>query len=338
MEFTTTEIPAQTMGAETGEPVTKREFSVGAPERAAPATDPKALAPSASSPGGNEAGKAETAPGTAAPAAGEKPPEKADGKAFAALKRERQRVEAVVAQAKPLIEAKEAWDKGDVDTVLDRLGIQGDKLVDLWVKRQGGTTAEGTEGEPAKAAPETDALTKRLEELESRIKAKDQEAAATQALQAHLGKLSEALKGDSARWEMCTKDPKAPQIAFDVMFEHNRRTGEYLSYEQALDAVEDFKINEAIVSAMPDRAARRALLGAKTQSGEQPAASPAATGGNEVEMTAQDRLRQAMGLKPRVTVNNSAASAAPTTATPRTRGVDADKRFFDKVRALRGSA
>jgi hypothetical protein len=49
-------------------------------------------------------------------------------------------------------------------------------------------------------------------------------------------------------------------------------------------------------------------------------------------------MRQAIGLKPRVTVNNTVASAAPTTVSTRTRGQEADARFMAKVRAMREGA
>lgn len=364
MELKAVEIPNVVSGSPVPPPE-RREISIQArPQAAAPpakdVADPKAPAPSASSSGTPEAGKAATAPGTAEPAAGEKkaegeakPEEKADGKAFAALKRERQRTETAVAEAKPLIEKAEAlrvaWAKGDVDTIIAALGIKGDQLVDLWVKKQGGEGTEATEdGEPkppVAPSPEVLELRAKVEALEKRLgvtETTEQARTVDAATSANISKLGEALKGDTARWEMASKDPNAAGIAYNVMFEHWRNTGgekggEYLSFEQALDATEEFFINEEIKKAHPDLKARRALLGGlKPQSGEKdPAASPAETGVGDGKDGVTERVRQAFTGK-RVTVTNTAASAAPTTATRTTsKGEEADRRFRERVASLR---
>lgn len=360
MEFTSKESTAINPGnVAPAPPVEKRTIQLAGPGREVE-VDPKASAPSASSPGTTEAGKAASVPATAELAAGEKKPEtetppaeKADGKAFAALKRERQRTEAAVAEAKPVLAKaqalQEAWAKGDVDTIISALGIKGDQLVDLWVKKQGGDTTETTtEGDEKTAAPppaEVLELKAKIEALEKRLgttETTEQQRTVDAASSANVAKVDALLKTDPARWEMAAKSPDAAGLAYNVMFEHWRNTGgekggEYLSFEQALDATEEFFINEEIKKAHPDLKARRALLGGpKPQSGEKPAASPAATGDSgEGDGGRVERMRQAFTGK-RVTVTNSASSAAPTTATRATsKGEEADRRFRERVAALR---
>lgn len=254
-------------------------------------------------------------------------------KDFAALKRQRKRAEAAEAKAKPVVEKaaliQAAMDAGDVEKVLELSGVSAEKLVDLYIKYN--TTGEKPAEEAKTEAKPDDELAKKLAALEEKLTKREQaetEAQVQQAIGRTVTELDGFVSKDPERYELASKAEtvkdltngeytNGARLAFDVMFEHFQNTGEYLTHEQAADAVEEHLFNAQLRKATPDLKARRALLGGlKAQSAEsasagKAAASPAVTGSEKP--AGPRRLRDAVAAiprPPRTVVTNDASAAA----------------------------
>lgn len=303
------------------------------PEAAATSVAPASTPPASST--SVSTATAGGAPGTEPPK-----PDKPGRRAAAAKRIEREASEAAAAANRTVEEAKPVTEKaakyeaaiasGDVDQILKAFGIDDEKLVDMYLAKH------GEKGEGAEKKPQDDQIRRELDELKQELaqgKVKEQEREAQKSIQTHVDTLKQiAAKPEHAdRFEMLNAEG-AHGLAFDVMVQFHTQHKKFLSYEEALDAVEEHLV--ATERARIERNAKIKKLGAAAAAKPEakPTEAPAADPTDPLE-----KMRAAFkSVRPRMT--NAMATSHPVSAPgPRTKA-DADTRFRERVLALATAA
>jgi hypothetical protein len=309
--------PGQTAPAPAAEPVVDSTPHTPAAPPAPPAGDPP---------------PAEPQPGDA-PAEPAKKPEP-DSARFAALKRRERAAVAAEGRAKEASAKaqryEEAVKSGDVDKMIEAFGLSGDQLVDLYIKKYGGTPAAdaATADEPdSPLKKEVDELKKWRAERESREQGETAQAAVRQ----HMDALRATAAKSADRYELVNAEG-AHDVAFDVMVEYHRQHGKFLTHDEALDAVENQLEQDA--RARLERFAKTKKLSGLTRAPAPPAGTAPDNRQTRDPDAATARMRDAFLSRTRPTVTNAAASAAPTTPTKPRNREEADVLFRQRVAAL----
>lgn len=329
---------------------------------------PSAVAAGSEKPTGSPGGSAKTA-GSGSPAEpkdGEPKPEK-PGRAAAAAAKERRKAEAAAQQADvkkadadkvaaSVEKYRTAVESGDPDQILAALGWTDEQLVDKYIAKHqpkdGATGEDGSNKELADLKKEFAEFKAKLAEKETKAEERRQQEEQKAQVQQHVDSIKTfaAKPEHGERFEVCNAGPAVIRqltsgeyedvglLAFDVMIQVHGKTGEFLSYEQALDRVES-----ALLEAHKAHAATAGKLkklggapAAKSESaGTKKAEEKPAAGGGDG--SALERLAAAFKAK-RPVVTNALSVSHPATQSRGGGKAAADQRFRERVLALQTAA